>query len=244
MAVALGAGFLAGLLNAITFGGSFLTLPALLLLGLPPHVANGTNRVGILLAALVATLTFKSGGRLVTRDLPWFLLPSLAGAGLGAVIAADVPERWLELALATLMILMLGAVLLHPKRLLRTGTAPARARGLVTIAIFLAIGLFGGFVMAGCGLLLLFGLVLHAGHDLVIANGLKNLLVLAFTLPALAVFAWRGQVDWMIGLWMAIGQCAGAWVSSRFALEHARADVWIQRLLVVVLAATAVYLVS
>ncbi|MFG0319863.1 MAG: sulfite exporter TauE/SafE family protein, partial [Planctomycetota bacterium JB042] len=234
-----------GLLNAITFGGSFLTLPALLWLGLPPHVANGTNRVGILLAALVATLTFAKGGKVDARAAGRLLAPSLLGALIGASIAAELPDHWLERSLAALMLVFLGVLVLRPQRFLREGAPAAkRPHPAATFAIFLGIGVFGGFIQAGVGILLLFGLVLHLGHDLVRANGLKNLLVLAFTGPALAVFHGRGQVDWAVGLWLAGGQCVGAWVASRFAVTHPRADVWIRRLLVLVLLATALDLLG
>lgn len=249
MVVALTAGLAAGLLNAITFGGSFLTLPALLWLGLPPHVANGTNRVGILFAALVATATFRRGGKLALSDAGPLLLPSLSGALIGAAIATELPTDSLERSLAVLMFLFLGLLLLRPQRFLTAGSGSAgpvapRPRGAATFLVFFGIGLFGGFIQAGVGILLLFGLVLRVGHDLVRANGLKNLLVLAFTVPALVVFQLRGHVDWSLGLLMAIGQCVGAWLSSRFAIRHPRADVWIRRLLIVVLLGTALKLLG
>jgi len=88
------------------------------------------------------------------------------------------------------------------------------------------------------GILMLAALVLHERYTLVQANALKLILVLVFTVPALAVFMYAGQVTWPLGLLMAVGQCAGAYVAARFATGHPQANVWIRRLLILIVVAS------
>lgn len=243
LALALAAGFAAGVINAVAFSGSFLTLPALIWLGLDATSANATNRVGILVAALVASATYRRGGHLPLRRAAPLLVPACAGSVLGALVAARLPAPHFERILAILMLLFLALILAEPGRFLEGGTR--RTGGpVVETALFLAIGFYGGFVQAGVGILLLAGLTLVTGLDIVDANGVKNLFALVFTLPALLVFALHRQVHWELGAFMAAGQSAGAYAASRFAVTHPRAPQMLRGLLAIVLLATALRLLA
>ncbi len=238
--VAILAGLVAGVINTLAGSGSFLTLPALIFLGLPSQVANGTNRIGILLAALVSVWTFRAEGRLSFRGIGWLIFPSAAGAVAGALIAVRLDHRVMDTTIAVLMLLMLAMVALRPDRWLKERPGPpAVRRRLATLLVFFAIGVYGGFIQAGVGLFLLAGLVLNAGFDLARANGVKNLLVLLFTIPAFPVFILHDQVVWDVGLTMAAAQCCGAFLAARFASRSRSANAWIRWLLIVVLAASA-----
>lgn len=233
------AGVAAGFVNTLAGSGSFLTLPALIWLGLPSQIANATNRVGILIAAVVAVRTFPRGFGLPRRDLLRLSVPCCVGAVAGAMAAARMDPRALDFAIGLLMLAMLGVLLFDPARFLEERGDPADPRGLKTWLAFFLCGAYGGFIQAGVGIFLLFALVLSVGLPLRRANAVKLLLVLIFTVPAFCVFALEGQVRWGIGLLLAGGQSLGAVLAARFASKSTRANHWIRWILVVVLAATA-----
>lgn len=217
----LAAGFACGLINVLAGSGSLLTLPLLIYMGLPAPVANGTNRVAILLQNVVGVESYRRGGVLEPRRLPVLLVPAIAGALVGARIAVDLDEELLRRTLGVLMVVMAAALLARPRRWLEGAATGAQGASPWLLApLFFAIGAYGGFIQAGVGLFLLAGLVLGAGYDLVRANAVKVLLVLCFTVFALGLFAYHGQVDWSIGLVLAVGNMAGAWVGTRLALDR------------------------
>jgi hypothetical protein len=213
-------GVIAGFINTLAGSGSLLTLPLLILLGLPANVANGTNRVGVVLQNLVAVATFRRRGALPLAGAWKLVLPSVAGAIIGAELAVDLDERLLRQTIGVLMIVLLALMVLKPERWLAAHTTPHPPRLLVEVPLFFAIGVYGGFLQVSVGLFLLAGLVLTAGYGIVAANAMKNLLVLVFTVAALVVFVVNDQVDWMLGLLLGAGQAVGAWVAARFAVER------------------------
>ena len=240
--VGLAAGLVAGFINTLAGSGSFLTLPALIFLGLPAQVANGTNRIGILVAGVVAVRTFHKQGQLpLTRVLP-LVPPVVLGSVLGALLAVDLPAHLMDRIVGVLMLLMLASLLIRRGLWLDRPAQAAVRGGPVTFLAFFAIGVYGGFIQAGVGLFLLSGLVLLAGFDLVRANSVKSLLVLLFTLPATLIFLQNDQVMLILGLLMAVGQGAGAYLAARFASRSTGAERWIRWVLIVVLGATIIKL--
>ena len=235
-AAAVAVGLLAGCINTLAGNGSAITLPMLMFLGLDANVANGTNRIGVILASVTGTATFKRSGLLDTRGIGWLIVPTIVGAVIGAAVAAELGARQMKVVVAVVMVFMLMTIVLDPKRWIRQddGNTPNHRR-LSTVLIFFALGLYGGFIQAGVGVLLLSALVLRAGYSLIRANPIKVLTVLTLTVPALVVFVYRGQVQWSIGLLVGAGQIVGAYLAARFAAGHPRANIWIRRLLIVVI---------
>jgi uncharacterized protein len=234
-------GFAAGFINTLAGSGSLITLPLLILLGLPANVANGTNRIGVLVQNVVAVATFRRRGALDLAGTPRLIVPAVAGAILGAQLAAELDEALLRRTIGALMIVMLFVVLLRPRQWI-AGHATSRhgGSGWLKIPLFFAIGVYGGFIQAGVGIFLLAALVLGAGYNLVGANVVKNLIVLVFTVAALAVFVINDQVDWGLGLLLATGQAAGAWVAVHMALE--RGAVFVRWVLIAVLLVSGIAL--
>ncbi|MGQ9684381.1 MAG: sulfite exporter TauE/SafE family protein [Anaerolineae bacterium] len=234
--LALGAGILAGIINTLAGSGSLITLPMLMFLGLPSPVANATNRVGVVLQNVVGIATLRRGGKLRLDGTGWLLAPAVLGGLLGALIAVKLDKRTIDICIAVLMAIMLVVVVLDPQRWLREHSRPLPARPSVPmLLLFFAIGVYGGFIQAGVGIFLLAAMVLGVGYSLVDANGIKLVLVLAFTLVAIVVFAAGGQIVWGIGVLMAAGQGIGAWIGATFAVRAKNANVWIRRLIIAVL---------
>lgn len=232
------AGFLAGIVNALAGGGSFITLTALVVAGgLTVDVANGTNRVAIALQSLASFVTFHRAGHtelgLVARLAP----ATIAGAVVGASLSLEVPRDVFENIVGVAMLGMMALVLLRPKRFLDGAVRASRLSPGPIDLVFFGIGLYGGFLQAGVGVFLLFGLVGFAGRDLVAANVAKVVLALVFTVPALLVFASQGAVDWWHGLVLAVGTSVGGVVGAKVALKGGAPAVrWV---LLAVLAASA-----
>ncbi len=232
------AGFLAGFINTLAGSGSAITLPLLVFMGLPASVANGTNRIGVLLQTGVSASSFQRQGYLKWREALTLLIPTIVGGVLGAQIAVNLDERAMKLAIAGMLILTFFLIILKPKRWLVGRPEGARKPGWKEWILFFFIGLYGGFIQAGVGIFLLVGLVMSIGHDLIHANAIKALLVLAFNAFAIFVFLHNGQVAWLVGLILAIGTMAGAWAAVRFATKE-WAQIWVYRLLLVVVVLSA-----
>jgi uncharacterized membrane protein YfcA len=233
-----GAGFLAGFINTLAGSGSLITLPLLIFAGLPATVANGTNRVAVLLQCSVAVSKFKKENKLDYKNGLLLIIPAIIGAVIGAQIAADIDEQVLRTTIGVLMVVMLFVVLIRPKRWLQ-GKADIGERkpGWMQIVIFFLIGIYGGFIQAGVGIFLLAGLVLSAGYELVRANALKNMIVLCFTAFALVVFILNDQVNWILGLVLAVGNMLGAWVAARMAVKRGASFVRVILIIVIVVSA-------
>ncbi len=211
------AGLAAGVINVLAGGGSFLTLPILIFLGLPAGVANGTNRVGIALQNVAAVWSFDRQGVLDRGALRWAAIPATLGAALGTWAALEISDEAFERVLAFLMVAVSVYTLWRPAaRDGAAGGAPPRP-GWLLAAIFFAIGIYGGFVQAGVGFFLLAGTT-YAGLDLVRGNAVKVLTVLAFTLLSLALFAIAGKVVWLAGLVLAAGTVLGGLLGARLTV--------------------------
>jgi uncharacterized membrane protein YfcA len=237
------AGFGAGFINTLAGSGSLITLPLLIFIGIPANVANGTNRVGVLIQNLVAVDSFRRQQVLDTRLGIWLSVPSIIGAIIGAQIAVNLNEEMMQRTIGTLMVFMLLVILVRPNRWLigRPADIPVRPSWL-QLVIFFAIGLYGGFIQAGVGIFLLAGLVLGIGYDLVKANAVKVLIILLFTIFALVVFVINDQVLWGMGILLAAGNALGGWVAAKMAVE--RGAVFVRWLLIAVVAVSAAKLLG
>lgn len=224
-------GLVAGFLNVLAGGGSLLTLPVLIFTGLPAAVANGTNRIAIFFQNLVAIGGFRRQGFFPVKLALLCVLPALAGSYLGANLAVTIDEQLFRRTLALIMIGVLIFTALDPMKRLR---GRAQRFTLVRVAVvlvgFFAIGVYGGFVQAGVGFLILTALLAH-GLDLVQANAVKVMVVFAFTLIALGVFIYHGEVDYGLGAALATGNAAGGWIATRLAVK--KGHDWIKRVVTV-----------
>jgi len=228
-AAVVAAGFAAGFINTLAGSGSLITLPLLIFMGLPATVANGTNRVAILAQNIVAVWSFRRQNMLDWRSGLELAVPAALGAFLGARIAVRMDNVMMERVIGALMLAMIGVILARPRRWMQTGPAERQSPSTVgRLLTFFAIGVYGGFIQAGVGIFLLAGLVLSERYDLLHGNAVKVLIVLCFTLVALPVFVANGQVNWGIGLTLALGNASGAWVAARTAVARGTAFVrWV-----------------
>jgi len=160
------------------------------------------------------------------------------GAGLGAWIATLLPERTFGQVIAVLMVAALGFLLLRPARWFEERTAAATPHPVLAGLGLLAVGLYGGFFGAGVGIFILLLLAALQGLDLVAGNVVKSVMVLTLSLSATAMFAALGWIDYRALVPLAVGNAVGGWIGAHLSLRGG--NVWIRRLLLVVVVA-AVY---
>ncbi len=220
-------GVLAGAINVIAGGGSFLTVPMLIFLGLPPTVANGTNRLAVITQNIGAVWAFQRR-RLIRGD--WLLpavAPAVAGAGLGTVVAVAMGDLAFQRTLAIFMVAMTAWTLWRPLPSHGDADAPPPRDGqrLGYFLAWFAVGLYGGAIQAGVGFVVL-AVTSAAGLDLIRGNALKVTLILIFTPLTLLIFAWTGKVDWAMAAWLAVGNYAGGILGVR--LQVLKGHTWVR----------------
>ena len=232
---------LAGAINTLAGNGSAITLTILMeVLGLPADVANATNRVGIVTQGAAGTWAFQRAGRLRVsagrqREMWLIVVLTSLGAILGIYLSLIVDNATFRTIFRYLLIVMLAVVLVNPKRWL-VATHPEASLSLwVAVPAFFAMGIYGGFIQMGMGIFFLALMVLVAKYEIIQANVVKGIAVTIYTGIAVAIFAWRGLIDWPMGLLMAVGQTVGGYLTAKYAANHPRAGVWAYRLLVVVI---------
>lgn len=213
-------GFISGFINTLAGSGSLLTLPLLIFLGLPANVANGTNRIGVLLQSMVAVKGFKDKKVFEWHEGIWLTIPAIIGSFVGAAFAVNLDDQIMNRVIGGLLIFMFFLMLYKPDSWIKKQQGHTKAKpSIIQLIIFFGIGFYGGFIQAGVGFFLLAGLVLGAGFDLLKANAIKVLIVFAFTIVALGVFIFNNQVDYKLGILLGIGSMGGAWVATHLAIR-------------------------
>ena len=237
----IGVGFIVGFINTVAGGGSLITLPVLIFLGLPPNVANGTNRVAVVIQNALGTAGFKSKG---VSTFPFNLylgISAIFGAVLGAYIAVDLEGETFNRILAIIMIIVVLLILFKPKIKLEEMQERITGKHLwIGILGFFFFGIYGGFINAGLGIIIILFLHYVNRMTLVRANATKVVVVFIYTVAALTVFVLNDKVNWKVGLILAIGNGTGAWVASRVSVD--KGDGFIKTFMVIVVAILAVRL--
>ena len=234
-------GFITGVINTIAGGGSLLSLPILIFLGLPPSVANGTNRVAIVIQTAFATAGFKSKGVTTFPFNTYLGAAALIGAIIGASIAVDIDGAVFNKILAVIMIAVILIIVFKPKINLKDVHERITGKylwlGMLTFFFF---GIYGGFINAGLGFIIILFLHFFNHMSLVRANATKVAVVCIYTLSALVVFILNDKVNWAVGFVLAIGNATGAWIASRVSVN--KGDGFIKTFLLVVVGIMAIKL--
>jgi uncharacterized protein len=240
-------GVVAGILNVIAGGGSLLTLPAMVLMGLEGPTANGTNRVAILAQNITAVGGFRSKGFSDFKLSLSLALMALPGGIVGAYAGTLIRGVLFNRILAGIMIAILALTFFQERRKKRsTNTAAAepvpssKGRLIAGHLCMIGVGFYGGFIQAGVGFLLM-AVLNHVMHvDLVRVNMHKVFIVGLYTIAALIVFVRTGNVLWVPGIALAIGNSIGGWIGSQLSIT--KGERFIRRTLYVTLLAMSVKL--
>lgn len=239
-------GAVTGFINTVAGGGSVIILPTLIIFfGLPAGIANGTNRIGIIIQTIFSAWGFKSKGvsPFVLGKKKSIIIGfiTLIGAVIGSFIAVEIPEN---IFTKVLSIVMVGVLILtfwkpKPPKLL---TSKPKLAFLATVISFFIIGVYAGFIQAGTGLLLILTLSILNNLSLVKANALKTVIVFLLSIGAIAVFAYHNQINYVYGLLLGIGNALGGWTASRWSVNKGDKAIQVFMSIAVVLMAIKLWL--
>lgn len=231
-------GIAAGVFNTMAAGGTLVTLPVLIFLGLPTVVANGTNRIAVFVQSLPAIYVFQRSGKIDFQLAILLSGPSLLGCILGAQMAIDLSDEFFRKFLAVMMLIVVGVILWGPaQNLQKQQSANGVGKKITLSVVFFFIGMYGGLLMAGIGFFIIAAFTLISGIDLVRSNAQKVFIVGVFNIAGLLVFIANGKVDWAVGAVLACGQGIGAWAGSQLAIQ--KGEKWIRIFLLISVAAMA-----
>jgi uncharacterized membrane protein YfcA len=234
-------GFCAAFLNTVGGGGSLFTVPILTFLGLPITFANATSRVAILSQNIFAVFGFASKNvELPKKYSFWLCLTSLAGGFIGSTLASQVDDRIFSRLFVVVMLISLVLVIFDPFKAKGQEEKMSPMRQATGAFIFFFIGIYGGFVQAGIGFLVIGTLSVVNNMNLVKINYIKVFVAILYTSVSVLVFALQGKIVWTTGLVLAVGHALGGWYASRWSVKAG--EVWIKRIMIVSVLAMAIKL--
>lgn len=214
-------GMISGFLNVMAGGGSMLTVPLMIFMGIPGHIANGTNRIGILLQNATAVTAFYKKGFSnfkLSLSLAAFTVP---GAMLGAYIASGIEgedfNKLLVVLMIVVMILMATGDSKDPHKITQN---VGRTRFILGHLLMVVAGFWAGLIQIGVGFILMPILHRIMGMDLVTTNSHKVFIAFAFSLAALLVFSSQLELLWSAGIALAIGNAIGGWFATHFQIKQ------------------------
>lgn len=227
------AGIVAGFVNTVGGGGSLISLPVLIFAGLPSAVANGTNRVALMVQSLVAIGYFRQKGFFYPKLSVFLGVPAVLGSIVGAWFAISLSDEMFNQVLAMVMLLVMVLIIVRPEKyFLQEEVENFTPLRLAAAALaFFGVGFYGGFIQAGVGFIIIAALALITGMSLVKINSLKVFVTAIYMLSSLLVFVLSDKVDWVLSLALAAGNGIGAYLGSAFAVH--KGDKWIRVFLVV-----------
>lgn len=230
----MGAGVISGFVNTVGGGGSLISLPILIFVGLPSAVANGTNRIALMVQGLVAVHYFRKSGYFYPKLSITFGIPAVFGAILGAKLAISLPDEVFNKVLAVVMLIVLFFIIWRPEKRFLKSDMDLNLKGvrlIIAMMVFFGIGFYGGLIEAGVGFIMIAALTLLTGLSLVKVNSLKVSINVIYLVVAMLMFIVSGNVNWQIGIILAIGNALGAYLGSVFTVS--KGDKWIRLFLVV-----------
>jgi len=234
-------GFGAAFLNTVGGGGSLFTVPILTFMGVPITMANATARVAILAQNLTAVGGFRSKKiELPLRYSLYLGAVSLVGGFIGSRLASSIDDKIFSRIFVAVMIFSICLVVFDPFRSIQNEERLSPKHQIIGVICFFFIGIYGGFVQAGIGFLVIGVLSLVNHFNLVKSNYIKVFVAIVYTGVSVAVFAWEKKILWNTGFVLSIGHALGGWYASRWSVD--KGEIWIKRIMIVSVIAMAVKL--
>ena len=213
-------GILVGFINTLAGGGTIISISLFMFLGLPPIVANGTNRIPILFQTITAVILYQKKKMIEWSKAIKLSIPIIAGNITGALLAGLLPDKIFSYIFAGIVVLFGISMLFNPNTWLKENKAlQIKPITFLQYVTYFFLGVYGGFVHVGIGYFYLGMLVLVGGYDIIKANVLKIVFVMCSIPFSLMVFAVQGNVVWSAGLIHAIGNVIGASIGVNFAVK-------------------------
>ena len=214
------AGLAAGFLNVMAGGGSLLTVPVMVFLGLPGPVANGTNRIAILVQNITAILTFFQKGHSDFRLSLTLSLCSLPGAIAGAYLGTQLEGIWFNRTLAVIMLGVMLVMTFDKNNSTDKDVVTAEPGNIVLGHVLMVLaGVYGGFIQVGVGFVLMAILHKVMRLNLVVVIMHKVFITMSFSTVSLLVFASQVEIRWLLGACLAVTYSIGAWLGVHLTIR-------------------------
>ena len=214
-------GFMAAAVDAIAGGGGLISLPALLMVGVPPHLALGTNKFAASMASLNSSITFARSGKVNFSLVKWQIPFTLIGAFLGAWAVLSVSSAFLNKAVLVLILIVGIYTLLHKNLGMENQYKGLDFPKIVIGCLFaFALGFYDGFFGPGTGSFLIFSFIALYGFDFVVASANSKVLNFTSNIASLLLFAWHGKIDFFYGIPMALFMILGSYVGTKLAIRR------------------------
>lgn len=217
----LGVGIIAGFLNVMAGGGSLITVPVMVFMGIPGPVANGTNRIGILAQNITSVVTFFRKGFSDFKLSLSLAAMALPGSIAGAFLGAHFSGVWFNRALGIIMLCVM-LIMTFDKGGKDNRNLPqplTKGRLLLGHMAMVVVGFYGGFIQLGVGFIIMPVLHRVLGLDMVRVNMHKVFIVGCYTATALIVFSTQVEVLWLLGGCLAIGNSIGGWIGTHTSIS-------------------------
>jgi uncharacterized membrane protein YfcA len=213
-------GIIVGFINTLAGGGTIISISLFMLLGLPPVVANGTNRIPIILQNLVSVFNFYRDKKIDVKKAVYCTVPVIVGSLLGSSLSIVINDDIFIVFFVIIMILMLLLMFLKPDKWLKGDINKMNQPiSILQLIFYFLTGIYAGFIHIGMGYFLLAVLVLMGGYNLLRANAMKSFIVLLYAPFSLIFFVYYGKINYEYGLIHAIGNMIGAYIASKWAVK-------------------------
>jgi uncharacterized membrane protein YfcA len=228
-------GFVAGAINSLAGFGSIITLYILMeIIGLPPSIANGTNRVNVFANAFASTTAYIQNKKLRLKKVWPLIIIVIAGTLVGAYTATKISDDNFRIIIRILIILVTVLLFLNPKRWIINESDNVDLNWWILTPVFLVLGFYAGLIQVGSGLFMLAALVLIGKREIFEANAMKVFIIFLYSFFVIYTFHISGLINWKAGILLAVSQAAGAYITSLLAPKIKNANKWAYRVLLLV----------
>lgn len=227
-------GVLSGMMNTLASSGSAITLPIMIFLGVPPPVANATNRLPILIGSSISVYNFQKSKDIVWRTALLTAIPMALGTVTGTLLAGVIKTDHVEILVFAAMILSFILITTNSRAILKGRSVVKKKISIKNHICFFLIGVWAGLIVLDSAILILFELILGCGFDLTKANPIKNFFLLIISMISLLIFAVHQSINWEVGIMLSIGSFAGGYWGSKLS-HHEGIKKWIYRLLIAII---------
>ncbi len=238
----LAGGTVAGFVNVVAAGGSLITMPLLIFMGIPATSANGTIRIAILVQGLTATFRYHRSGAIPWKAVARLVIPLWVGALAGAMVASQMADTDFKSMMGWISLVAGAIVIVDFKKIIASRQGEmTTTRTIIFLISMTGVGFYGGLAQAGVGYLFLASLVIGGGYTLLQANVMKAVLVTAFTPLAILVFGLNSKIHLGYAVILAVGHALGAYLGAGITLTKGVAV--IRPVLAIVVVGAAVKLI-
>ncbi|WP_261344010.1 sulfite exporter TauE/SafE family protein [Candidatus Uabimicrobium amorphum] len=214
-------GIAMAVVNILAGGGSILSIPMLIFFGISPTEANATNRVAILMQNTSALLSFARQGIVVINEAKIMIVPSLCGAFFGAHLGVYIGNEIFKKIFSTVIPIALATMFFKQRNVeVDTMNKP------LLMSVFFCVGVYGGFIQAGVGFIIILALTSFTNFDLIRINAIKVTIVFCYTIVAVVIFMINGKIQWTPAILLSCGAVIGGWLGSYINVKLK--DVWVK----------------